>query len=109
MFDIKIHDKDNAMLASSKGQFSWTSFSMPFTKTGGELVGTLSQTLSFEVLRDHWNVNVKPEHQDYIEPYVYGHVASILKRSQTTHSSRRSSGSSRRRRSSFGSRRRSRL
>ena len=109
MFDIKIHDKDNAMLASSKGQFSWTSFSMPFTKTDGELVGTLSQTLSFEVLRDHWNVNVKPEHQDYIEPYVYGHVASILKRSQTTHSSRRSSGSSRRRRSSFGSRRRSRL
>jgi hypothetical protein len=104
MFDIKIHDKDNNMLASSKQQFSWTSVSMPFTTDNGVLVGTLSQTLSMDVWRDHWNVNVRPEHQHYVEPYVYGHVASILKRSQGSHSS--SSSSSSRRRRSSGSRRR---
>jgi hypothetical protein len=97
LYDIKIRDKDSNVLAATKQQFAWTSTSFPFTKDDGELVGTLSQTISYDVWRDHWNVNVKPEYKHYIEPYVYGHVASIVKRTQGSHSSRRRSSGSRRR------------
>ena len=109
MFTIKIFDSNNTELASTNQQFSWTSQSYPFTKPTGEVVGTLTQNYDMTTFpRDHWNINVKLKHQNYIKPFVYGHVASILKRTQISNSNSRSSGSSsgRRRRSGFSRRRR---
>ena len=110
MFTIKIHDNNNTLLASTNQQFTWTSRSYPFTKPTGEVVGTLTQNYDITTFpRDHWNINVKKKYKDLIKPYVYGHVASILKRTQNSNSRSSSSSSSSRRRRSIGSRRRRRL